>query len=379
MSVIVKSVETRKERKLFIQFANRLYQDCPYYVPTLDWDEEGCFDAKKNPALAFSEFELFLAYKDGEVVGRVAALINHRANERWGYRHTRFGWIDFIDDIEVSRALLDKVTEWGRARGMNAINGPVGFTDFDKEGAVISGYEHLGAVSQLYNYPYYIHHYEAYGLKPEATWYEYLVFPPKEVPERWARLSELVAKRSHLHSVRVKNAKELMQRYPNMEYFDCLDAAYQVLYNYTPMTYEQKKYYSEYYFGLLNFDFVEIVENEQNEVVAVGLGMPNMNKAMRKANGSLFPFGWYHLLKVMHAKKLESLEFLLIGVRPDYQDTGALTMIFNRMIPTINRYGIRYLETTGILETNKKNRANFEMFDHQQHRRRVAYIKEDEA
>lgn len=376
MAVTIQEVKTHKERKAFIQFANRLYKGCPYYIPTLDFDEEACFDPKKNPALDFCEYVLYLAYKDGQIVGRVAALINHRANERWNYLNCRFGWIDFIDDMEVSRALLDAVVAWGKSKGMTKINGPVGFTDFDKEGAVISGFEHLGAMSQLYNYPYYPKHYEAYGLEKEADWFEYMVFPPKEVPERWARLSELVTKRSKLHRVTVKNSRELMKRYPNMEYFDVLDAAYQVLYNYTPMTYEQKKYYSEFYFGLLNFDFVEIVENEKNEVVAVGLGMPNISKAMQKANGSLFPFGWFHLLKALNSKHLEKLDFLLIGVRPDYQDTGALTIIFNAMIPTINRYGIKVLETTGILETNHKNRANFEMFDHDQYRVRRAYYKD---
>lgn len=375
MAVIVKTVETSKEEKIFIQFANRLYKDCPYYVPTLDFDERDVFNPKKNPALDFCDCERFLAYKDGEVVGRIAALINHRANERWNYRHVRFGWVDFIDDIEVSRALFDAAAAWGKERGMTEINGPVGFTDFDKEGAVVSGFEHLGAMSQLYNFPYYVAHYDAYGFRKEADWFEYMVFPPKEVPERWARLSKIVAERSHLHRVHLKSAKELMARYPNMEYFDVLDAAYQVLYNYTPMTYEQKKYYSEYYFGLLNFDFVEIVENAKNEVVAVGLGMPNVSEAMRKANGSLFPFGWFHLLRRLKAKKLDKLDFLLIGARTDYQDTGAITMIFNAMIPTINRYGIKVLETTGILETNHKNRANFEMFDHDQYRVRRAYIK----
>lgn len=375
MSVTIKEVKTGKEFKTFVQFANRLYEGCPYYIPTLDFDEKNTFDPKKNPALAFSEYILYLAYKDDKVVGRVAALINHRANERWNYHNCRFGWFDFIDDMEVSRALLDAVTIWGRSKGMTKINGPVGFTDFDKEGVVISGFEHLGAMTQVYNFPYYQAHYETYGLEKEADWFEYLVFPPKEVPERWARLSEIVAKRSKLHMANVRSVAELKKRYPNLEYFNVLDAAYQNLYNYTPMTEEQKRYYADMYFSLLNFDFVEIVENEKNEIVAVGLGMPNVSEEMRRANGSLFPFAWFHLLKKLHSKHLEKLDFLLIGVRPDYQDTGALTMIFNAMIPTINRYGIKALETTGILETNHKNRANFEMFDHDQYRVRRAFAK----
>lgn len=376
MAVIIKPVETKADLKIFVQFANKLYEGCPYYIPTLDFDELNYFNPAKNPVLKYADYALFLAYKDGKVVGRVAALISKLANEHWHQNKCRFGWCDFIDDMEVSKALLDAVVEWGKARGMDKLNGPVGLTDLDKEGAVISGFEHLGAMSQMYNYEYYQHHYEAYGLQKEADWFEYMVFPPKQVPERWARLAELVAKRSKLHSVRVKNTKELLARYPKLEYFDVLEAAYMVLYNYCPLPFDLKKYYSEFYFGLLNYDFVEIVENEKDEIVAIGLGMPNISEALRKANGKLFPFGWYHLLKALKAKKLEKLDFLLIGVRPDYQDTGALTMIFNAMIPTINKYGIKVLETTGILETNHKNRSNFEMFDHDQYRVRRAYIKE---
>lgn len=376
MSVIIKEASTRRERKLFVQFANRLYKDCPYYIPTLDFDELNTFDEKKNPALSFSEYVLYLAYKDGEVVGRIAGLINYRANERWNYKNCRFGWFDFIDDLEVSRALLDAVTEWGRSKGMEKINGPVGFSDFDKEGAVISGFEHLGAMTQMYNFAYYPVHYDAYGMQKEADWFEYVGCPPEQVPERWDRLSKLVTERSHLHMVHLKNSRELKKRYPNMEYFDVLDEAYQILYNYTPMTQEQKRYYAEMYFPLLNFDFVKIVENSMNEIVAIGLGMPNVSEAMRRANGSLFPFGWYHLLKRLHAKKLDKMDLMLIGVRPDYQDTGAMTLLFADMIRTANQYGIKAIETTGILETNKKNRANFEMFDTDQYRVRRAYAKQ---
>lgn len=374
MAVVIKTVETKKELKLFVQFANKLYKDCPYYCPSLDMDEYTTWNSKKNPALEFSQFKLFLAYKDNELVGRVAALINHRANETWQNKHVRFGWIDFIDDKEVSKALLDAVAQYGRENGMTEMNGPVGFTDFDKEGALVEGYDYLAPMASLYNYPYYLDHYEAYGLKKEVDWIEFLIKAPRAVPERYARLDKIVKERFHLHVHKIHSAKELLEAYPTLEYFDVLDAAYQKLYNYTPMTYRQKQYYSDIYFRLLNFDFVTIVENENNEIVGVGLGMPDVSEALRKSGGKLFPFGWLRMLRALKAKKMKHFDLLLIGVRPDYQDKGVTAVIFNEQIPYYAKYGIEEVETTSILETNHKNQANFEMFDHIQHKRRRAYI-----
>ena len=375
MAVEIKKVETRRERRLFVQFANKLYAECLYYCPSLDFDELNTFDAKKNPALAFSDYCLFLAWKEGKVVGRVAALINYRANECWGYKNVRFGWIDFVDDMEVSKALLDAVAEWGRSKGMTAMNGPVGFTDFDKEGALVEGYDYLAPMASLYNFPYYIKHYEAYGLEKEVDWIEFLITPPAQVPERLVKMSKIVAERSNLHVVKVKNSRELMKRYPKMEYFDVLDAAYSKLYNYTPMTYEQKAYYSKFYFGLLNFEFVTLIENADNECVGVGLGMPDISDALRRCKGKLFPFGWYHILKALKAKQMKHFDLLLIGVRPDYQDRGVTALIFNEQLPYYVKYKIQEVETTSILETNHKNQANFALLEHIQHKRRRAYIK----
>lgn len=375
MSVEIRPVKTRREMRDFVQFANRLYKGNPYYCPTLDFDEINTFTKGKNPALEFSEFGLFLAYKDGKLAGRVAALINRAANEAWKCKKVRFGWFDFIDDLEVSHALLDAVRDWGKERGMTEMNGPVGFTDMDKEGLLFEGFEEMAAMPELYNYPYYMRHYEDYGLEKEADWLAIQITPPAEVPERWKRIGEIVQKRSHLHVVKVRNSKELLKRYPKMEYFDVLSDAYSKLYNYQPLTYEQKKFYSEYYFTLLNFDFVTLVENEQNEIVALGLGMPDLTKALQKANGSLFPFGWYHLLKALKAKKMEVFDLLLIAVRPDYQEHGAHALVFVDQIPIFRKYGIHTLETTSILETNTKNQANFLGFEHRIHKRRRAFIK----
>jgi len=374
MAVEVRQIQTKRELKQFIQFANDLYADCPYYCPPLFFDEMNCFEAEKNPALEVCEYQLWMAYRDGEPVGRIAGIINRKANEKWNVKHVRFGWFDFIDDLEVSKALLDTVAAWGKERGMDGLNGPVGFTDFDHEGLLIDGYEYPAVMASLYNYPYYVRHIESYGLTKEADWVEIRVTPPAEVPERLARMAELIKERSHVRIDKVKNSRELVRKY-GIEYMDVIDTAYQKLYNFQPMTDKQKNYYKDMYFPFLNFDFVTIVVNEKDEIVGVGLGMPDISDALRKCGGKLFPFGWYHLLKALKAKKMESFSFLLIAVRPDYQDRGINALFIVDQIPYINRYGIKRLETTNILETNTKNIANFTQFEHQIHKRHRAYIK----
>lgn len=374
MALEIREIRTKRELRGFIEFANDLYRDCPYYCPPLFFDEMNCFDKEKNPALEVCDFQLWMAYRDGKPVGRIAGIINRRANEKWGYKHVRFGWFDFIDDEEVSHALLDQVVAWGKERGMTALNGPVGFTDFDHEGLLLEGYDYLAVMASLYNYPYYVKHVEDYGLTKEADWVELQVFPPKECPQRIERIAELVKQRSKVRVVKVKNSRELVKRF-GIEYMDVIDAAYQQLYNFQPMTDKQKNYYKDMYFPILNFDFVTLVVNEKEELVGVGLGMPNIAEALRKCGGKLLPFGWYHLLKALKAKQMESFSFLLIAVRPDYQDKGINALFLQDQIPIINRYGIKRLETTNMLETNTKVLDFFTQFDHKQHKRHRAYIK----
>ena len=374
MAVEIREIHTKRELRQFIQFANDLYADCPYYCPPLFFDEMNCFDAEKNPALEVCDYQLWMAYREGKPVGRIAGIINRRANEKWGFKHVRFGWFDIIDDKEVSKALLDTVVAWGKERGMDALNGPVGFTDFDHEGLLLEGYEYPAVMASLYNYPYYVNHIDAYGLVKEADWIELQVFPPKDVPERIDRLAEMVKQRYHVKIVKVKNSRELVKRF-GIEYMDVIDAAYQKLYNFQPMTDKQKNYYKDMYFQFLNFDFVTLVVNEKEELVGVGLGMPDIAPALRKSGGKLFPFGWYHLIKALKAKKMERFSFLLIAVRPDYQDKGINALFLQDQIPLINQYGIHTLETTSMLETNTKVLSFFMQFDHKQHKRHRAYIK----
>ncbi|MBO4519266.1 MAG: N-acetyltransferase [Paludibacteraceae bacterium] len=374
MAVEIKPIQSRRELREFIEFANRLYLDCPYYCPPLFFDEMNCFHPDRNPALEVCDYQLWMAWRDGHPVGRVAGIINRRANEKWGVKHVRFGWFDFIDDMEVSHALLDTVAAWGRERGMTAMNGPVGFTDFDHEGLLLEGYDHLAVMASLYNHPYYVKHVDAYGLTKEADWVELQVFPPKEVPQRIKRICDIVRQRSHVHVEKVKNARELVRRF-GITYMDVIDEAYQKLYNFQPMTDKQKHYYKDMYFPILNFDFVTLVVNDGGELVGVGLGMPDIAPALRRCGGHLLPFGWYHLLKALKAKRMDSFSFLLIAVRPDYQGQGINALFLEDQIPIINRYGIRKLETTNMLETNTKVIDFFTQFDYRQHKRHRAYIK----
>lgn len=373
--IIIREVKSKRELYRFVKFGIDLYKDNPYYCPPILFDEMNTFSPKGNPALAVCDHVIYVAYRDNKIVGRIVGLVNHRANKAWGVKKCRFGWFDFVDDYEVFEALLDAVAEWGRAQGMECLNGPVGFTDFDHQGLLIEGFDYNSPMASLYTHSYYVSHYERYGLRKEADWIEYQITPPTLAPERMRRVAQLVEKRYGLHTVKVKSVRELRNRY-GYSYFDVLDEAYQKLYNYQPMTPDQKRYYCKMYFPLLNFDFVTMVANEADEIVAVGLGMPSLSDALRKCRGRLFPMGWYHIIKALRSKRITDFDLLLIAVRPDYQDKGVTALIFNEMTPYFKKYGIERVETTSILETNHKSLANFAEFEHIQHKRRRAFIME---
>lgn len=373
--IIIKQVTSKRDLRRFVQFGIDLYEGNPYYCPPIFIDEMNTFNPKSNPALEVCDYVIYMAYRNDKIVGRIAGLINHRANEAWGVKKCRFGWFDFVDDYDVFKALMDSVAEWGRQKGMSSLNGPVGFTDFDKEGLLIEGFDYNAPMASLYTHPYYIAHYERYGLSKDVDWIEFQLKVPEEAPERMRRMAKLVEERCNVHVVKVKNARELKRRY-GYSYIDVLDEAYQKLYNYQPMTQKQKLYYCNMYFPLLNYDFLTMVANDRDEIIAVGVGMPSLSEALRKCKGKLFPFGWWHLLRALRAKRMTDFDLLLIGVRPDYQNKGINSLIFNEMTPHFSKYGIERVETTSILESNSKNQANFAEFDHIQHKRRRAYTLE---
>ncbi len=375
MTVTLQEVTTKKQLKQFVSYRNLLYKDCPNYCPVLIADELNTFNKEKNPVFEVAECILYLAYKGDKIVGRIAGIINYAANKHWNVERVRFGWMDFEDDLEISKTLLDAVAEWGKSKGMKELNGPVGFTDLEHQGLLLEGYDHLAPMASLYNFPYYVRHMEEYGLTKENDWIELQITPPTEIPERIERVANIVAQRSKLHVDKVHSVKELKRKY-GYSYFDVIDTAYQQLYNFQPLTQRQKIYYSEMYFPLLNFDFVTIIANEAGECVAVGVGMPDVSAAMRKAKGKLFPCGWYHMLKALHAKKMDAFDLLIIAVRPDYVDKGVNAMILYDQIPYFIKYGIKRVETTAIMETNAKCLSTWQFFEQKQHKRRRAYLKQ---
>lgn len=377
MTITIEEVKTKKQGKIFVRFANKIYKECKYYTPCLEYDDFNTFSFKNNPALAHSEFVRYLAYDEkGNVIGRICGIINRIANEKWGRKTCRFGWFDFIDDYAVSEALINKVAEWGKSKGMEYLNGPVGFTDFDHEGLLLEGYEYVAPMASLYNFPYYVQHYERLGFRKEADWIELQAFVPEQVPERFERLSKLIMEKYNLRVDKVRSAKELQKKY-GMTYFDVLDSAYQKLYNFQPLTQRQKDYYSRMYFPLLNFDFVCIIVNEKDEIVGVGLGMPDISKELKEENGKMLPFGWLKYYRAMKSKHVEVIDLLLIAVREDYQDKGVNAIFFYDLIPYFIKYGVKYAETTSILETNFKNFKAFQNnLETKQHKRRRAFIRE---
>lgn len=374
MSIEIRKVTSKKELKQFIRFANNMYAGCEAYTPSLEFDELNTFNPKKNPTLEHCIFQCFLAYRDGNIVGRICGIINRIANERWQNKKTRFGWFDFIDDPEVSKTLLDAVVQWGLENGMDSINGPVGFTDFDHQGLLLQGFEYISPMASLYNYPYYERHYEAYGLTKEADWVEYRVYVPQEIPEKMDRVARIVKEKYGIRIDKIKNVRELKKKY-GYTYLDVIDKAYQPLYNFQPLTQKQKVYYSNMYFPLLNFDFVSVAVNEKNEIVGVGVGMPDISHALKETGGRLFPFGWIKILNALKARKMKAFDLLLIAVLPEYQNKGVNALFFHDQIPYFKKYGIEYAETTAILEDNSKNRSNFEYFPYDKHKLRRAYIK----
>lgn len=373
MSVEIKKVTTKSELKRFIRFNYEFYKDNPYSVPDLYDDMLNTFSPKKNAAFEFCEADYFLALRDGKIVGRVAAIINRRANEKWNRKTVRFGWIDFVDDMEVSTALIDTVKQWGKERGMTEMEGPLGFTDMDAEGMLVEGFDQLSTMATIYNYPYYPRHMECLGLSKSADWVEMKIYVPDAIPEKHRRISEIIAKRYNLHTRKLKSKKEVRQSGVAHDIFRLINDAYTPLFGYSRMTERQIDQYVKMYVPVLDLRMVSIVENEQNEIVAVGISMASLSRALQKAKGRLLPFGWYHLLKALMWKRPKVLDLLLVAVRPDYQGKGVNALLFTDLIPVYKELGFEYAESNPELEMNEKVQNQWQYFKTEQHKRRRCF------
>ncbi|HEY8444805.1 MAG TPA: GNAT family N-acetyltransferase [Bacilli bacterium] len=369
--VIIKEVLTKKDLKKFIEFPVELYRDSPYFVPCLFEEEMENFNPKKNPAYEFCETRLFLAYKDNKIVGRIAGLISHAYNKKVNQKIMRFTRFDFIDDYEVSEALINKVKEWADERGMESMMGPIGFTDIDKQGMLVEGFKEKDLSITLYNYDYYPVHMDRLGFRKAVDWIEYQIFPPKELDPRIERISSMVQKRYGFHRLHFKKNKEL---YPYaVEAFKVINEAFAKLFGTVPLTdaIVQKSIHD--YISKVNLDYVIVIANKEGEVIGFGLMVPSLAEALKKSKGHLFPFGVFRLLKALKTNKI--LEMYFIAVKPEYQNFGVNAVIMAEAVKAAIANGVEVAETGPELETNIVT-EQWKSFPHRQHRRRRCYIKD---
>lgn len=377
-SVQIKRVETKKDLKAFIEFHYDLYEGDPYDAPNLYSDELNTLSRDKNAAFDFCEAEYFLALKEGKVVGRVAAIINNKANEKWDKKDVRFGWIDFIDDIEVSKALLKAVEDYGREKGMTSVVGPLGFTDMDPEGMLTWGFDQLGTMATIYNYDYYPKHMEKLGgWEKDNDYVEYRLDVPETAPEKYTKIAEMVEKRYNLHA-RKLTKKEIFEGGYGKKLFDLINVTYSHLYGFSELSERQIDQYVKMYFPLADLDLITVVEdgNKDNQLVGLAITIPSLTRALQKCRrGRLFPFGWWHLLRAIKFHKTEVVDLLLIGVLPEYRSKGANSLVFADLIPRYVKYGFKWGETHVEMETNESVQSQWGPLDPTMHKKRRCYRK----
>lgn len=364
---------TRSNLKKFVEFQIKLYEGNPYFIPPLVSDEIATLDSKVNPAFDHYESAYFMAYRDGKPVGRIAAMINKQVNEKENSRQARFGFVDFIDDAEVSKALFDTAEQWAKEKGMDNIVGPLGFTDLDNEGMLINGFEELGTMATIYNYPYYPQHIERLGYEKEVDWHEFLIEVPEQIPDKHKRIAEIVKKKFNLRVVKFTSRKALKEKY-GQALFELINEAYDNLYGYSRLTKRQIDYYIKIYLGMLNLDLVTLIVDGDDQLVGVGISIQSMSRALQKSKGKMFPFGWWHLLKGLKGKN-DRVDLLLVAVKPQYMGKGVNALLFTDLIPAYNKYGFKWAESNPELESNAAVQNQWEAFTYRQHRNRRAFIK----
>ena len=357
----------------FVHFTRVHYAHCKQYVPELERDVRDMFNPKKNAGLEFTDIQPFVAYRDGKVVGRIAGIINHHANKKWNRNYVRFSLIEFIDDREVSKGLLDAVAQWGREKGMDRIQGPMGITDFDKEGMLIEDFDLTGSVTAIYNYDYYPRHLEALGFEKEADWLQVRVDVPQEIPAKYQRVARYAREQVGLTVKKVTN-DEIRGGY-GKKIFHLLNAAYSPLFGYTELSEGQIDDFVKQYISLVDKQLIPLVENGKGELVGVAITMMSMVEAFQKSGGRLWPTGWWHLLSGLKWNKADHAEMLLIAVRPDYQGLGVNALFFEDLIPIYNKYGIKWAETGPQLEDNMRELNQWRPLNPKTVKRRRCYAK----
>jgi GNAT superfamily N-acetyltransferase len=372
MSVEIRPVESVKELKAFIRFPYSIYGGDPCWVPPLDLDDLTTLRKDKNPAFEYCEAAYFMAYRDGKAVGRIAGIVNRRVVEKWGKKYARFGWIDFVEDIEVARALLGAVESWARSKGMVGLQGPLGFTDLDREGMLVEGFDRQGTYATNYNRAYYPQFLEKLGFAKDIDWIEFRVSTPAEIPEKVRRVEELISKRTGVRLYDWKSKKELVRRYGG-QLFELIDEAYAGLYGTCPLTEAQVKFYIDTYLGFVDARFTKILVDAEERLVGFGISMPSLSTAAQRSRGRLLPLGWLRFLLAL--RHPETIDMYLVAIKPEYQERGVLAIIMNALNASAIEAGVKYSETNPELETNYKVHGIWKGYEHFQHKRRRSYLK----
>ncbi|MBN1650914.1 MAG: hypothetical protein JW857_06275 [Bacteroidales bacterium] len=365
-------VKSSTDLKKFIAFPDKLYKGNKYRVPQLHSFEKSTLIESKNPAFEFCEAKYWLAYHDNTIVGRIAGIINRKTNEIWKEKNARFGWIDFIDDFEVSALLIKTVEQWAVENGMNAVHGPMGFSDMDLEGMLVDGFEEIATQATLYNYPYYPIHLEKLGYAKDVDWVQYEIKVPDQVPDKVKRIAAIVEKKYDLKVLRPKSGKDLLPYASGM--FQALNESYKDLYGFVPLTEKQIAYYIKQYFSMINPKYVcFVLDKNSDEVVAFGVSVLSLSKALMKAKGKLFPFGFIPVLRALY--KNDTVDMLLQGVKPKYHNKGIPAIFFNEMMQAYIDNGIQTAISSHALELNTSSLLLFKDYEYRQHLRRRCYIK----
>lgn len=369
---IIEEVKSKSDLNQFIAFPDRLYKGNAYRVPQLHTFERKVLRKDKNPAFEYCEAKYWLAYSDDKVVGRIAGIISNKANEIWNEKKVRFGWIDFIDDEDISKALLKTVEAWGKSKGMNEIHGPLGFTDMDMEGMLVDGFEEIGTQAAIYNFPYYPEHMDHLGYEKDVDWVQKEIVVPDTVPEKMKRFSKLIAEKYGLRVLKAKKSKELIPYAISM--FHTLNDAFKDLYGFVPLSDKQISHFIDQYFSMVKPEFVCFVLNKEDEVVGFGISMVSLSKGLIKAKGKLLPFGFIPVLKQLYGKS-EVIDMYLNGVRPDYQSKGIHAIYYAELMQAYIDNGIKMAITNPQMETNSRALQLWKHYEHREHIRRRCYNK----
>ncbi|MBO8475671.1 MAG: N-acetyltransferase [Bacteroidetes bacterium] len=375
MAVEIKVIpKDRKSLRKFVQFGIDLYKGNDCYVPPLVSDDVATLSPEKNPAFDFCEAEYFMAFRDGKPVGRIAAIIHRISNEEHGKKEMRFGFVDFIDDEEVSRALFDAAAGWGKSKGMESMIGPLGFSDMDYEGMLVEGFDELSTMATIYNYPYYPRHMERMGFEKKADWVEFSMKVPDAIPDKHVRIAEIVKQKYGLKVVKYNDRKKAVAEI-GRPLFELINESYKELFEFTQLTNRQIDHYVDIYIRLLRLDLLTVIKDADDNLVGVGVALPSLSRALQKSRGKMLPFGWWHLMRAMYFNVTDTVDLLLVAVKPEYQSKGVNALLFTDLIPYFQKYKFKYAESNPELELNQKVQAQWQYFETRQHKRRRAYGK----